>query len=49
MPCVPERTNSGSYASAPCDIGAIEFRHRDDHQHDEEDDQPNMDPATAAD
>jgi hypothetical protein len=32
----------------PCDIGAIEFRHQDDHQHDEENDSEDADPAAAA-
>ena len=32
----------------PCDIGAIEFRHRDDRQHDDEDDEHDADPAAAA-
>jgi hypothetical protein len=36
------RVNIRKVGTSLCDIGAIEFRHRDDHQH-------NMDPATAAD
>jgi hypothetical protein len=31
-----------------CDIGAIEFQHRDKHQDNAENDQPKMDPVTAA-
>ena len=45
----PRTDQLGRRRIGPCDIGAIEFRHRDDRQHDEEDDQHDEDPATAAD
>jgi hypothetical protein len=45
----PRTDQLGRLRIGPCDIGAIEFRHRDDRQHDEEDDHHDMDPATAAD
>lgn len=45
----PRTDQLGRLRIGPCDIGAIEFRHRDDRQHDEEDDHHDMDLATAAD
>jgi hypothetical protein len=44
----PRKDQLGRRRVGPCDIGAIEFRDRDDHQHDEEDDEHDVDPAAAA-
>jgi hypothetical protein len=44
----PRRDQLGRRRVGPCDIGAIEFRERDDRQHDEEDDEPDADPAAMA-
>jgi hypothetical protein len=43
----PRRDQLGRLRLGPCDIGAIEFRHRDNRQHDEEDDHHNEDLAAA--
>jgi hypothetical protein len=44
----PRTDQLGRRRIGPCDIGAIAFRDRDDHQHDEEDDQHDKDLAAAA-
>jgi hypothetical protein len=44
----PRRDQLGRLRLGPCDIGAIEFRHRDDRQPAEEDDKHNADLAAAA-
>jgi hypothetical protein len=44
----PRTDQLGRRRLGPCDIGAIEFRDRDDGQHDEEDDEPDADPAAMA-
>jgi hypothetical protein len=44
----PRTDQLGRRRVGPCDIGAIEFRDRDDRQHDEEDDEPDADPAAMA-
>jgi hypothetical protein len=44
----PRTDQLGRRRIGPCDIGAIEFRERDDRQPDEEDDQPDEDQAAAA-
>jgi hypothetical protein len=44
----PRKDQLGQRRIGPCDIGAIEFRHQDDHQHDEENDSEDADPAAAA-
>jgi len=46
----PSRDQIGQRRIGPCDIGAIEFRERDDCQHREQDDdhQPDADPAAQA-
>jgi hypothetical protein len=41
----PRTDQLGRQRLGPCDIGAIEFRERDDGQHDEEDDEPDAAPA----
>jgi hypothetical protein len=46
----PRTDQLGRRRIGPCDIGAIEFRNRDDRQHDEEDeedDEPDVDPVAA--
>jgi hypothetical protein len=42
------RVNIRGVGTSRCDIGAIEFPGKDDHQHDEEDDQDEVDPAAVA-
>ena len=44
----PRRDQIGQRRIGHCDIGAIRFLDKDDRQHDEEDDQHDADPATAA-
>jgi hypothetical protein len=44
----PRKDQLGRRRVGPCDIGAIEFRDRDDRQHDEKDDEHDADPAAAA-
>ena len=45
----PRTDQLGRLRIGPCDIGAIAFRHRDDRQHDEEEDHHDKDLAAAAD
>jgi len=45
----PRTDQLGRLRIGPCDIGAMAFRHRDDHQHDEEDEPHDQDRAAAAD
>jgi hypothetical protein len=44
----PRTDQLGRLRLGPCDIGAIEFRHRDNRQHDEEDEHHDKDLAAAA-
>jgi hypothetical protein len=44
----PRTDQLGQRRIGPCDIGAIAFRDQDNHQHDEEDDQDEGDPAAVA-